>query len=234
VTDDRTEMKARGLKTAELNMQKSRKADAPVQVKICGLRRPEDIEIVNQTLPEYCGFIVEYDKSFRSVSREEVKNLVQNLDKRVCPVGVFVDPDPGLPAAMAREGIISMIQLHGNESPEMIRRLQAAARVPVVKAFIIRDYEDLQRAVNSPSDEILLDGGKGEGKPFAWEQIRRYRQEHGSIRPFFLAGGLTEENLREAIESTGPKAVDLSSSVEINRFKDRQKVENIIRLARGS
>ena len=89
-----------------------------VKIKICGLRRLEDIEAVNEFCPDYAGFIVDVPRSFRSVTPEKLKELTEGLRKEIIPVGVFVDAPEDLPARLLNEGIIGMAQLHGSEDEE--------------------------------------------------------------------------------------------------------------------
>lgn len=196
--------------------------DGRTRLKICGLKRQEDIELINRVRPEYCGFIVDYPKSHRSKTEEEVKNLVKNLDPEIISVGVFVNPDPALPIRMLLEGTIKVAQLHGNESDDMIRQIKQVTGCPVIKAYIIQSTEDVERAAASPADSVLLDKGRGDGAVFDWSLIRDLN------RPYFLAGGLDASNLAAAIETLHPFAVDISSGVETDKYKDPEKVTEII------
>lgn len=196
------------------------------KIKICGLRRDEDIGIVNDYMPDYAGFIIDFPASFRSLPHEEVKNLTSKLDKRILPVGVFVDSPMEIVIELLKEGVIGAAQLHGSESPEYIMKVQEATGKPVIKSFIMKDEEILEAAESSPASMILLDAGKGSGQTFNWDLLS------GFSRPYFLAGGISEENISHAINTLRPYAVDISSSVETDRFKDRQKVKNIIEIAR--
>lgn len=196
------------------------------KIKICGLRRDEDIGIVNDYMPDYAGFIIDFPASFRSLPHEEVKNLTSKLDKRILPVGVFVDSPMEIVIELLKENVIGAAQLHGSESPEYIMKVQEATGKPVIKSFIMKDEEILEAAESSPASMILLDAGKGSGQTFNWDLLS------GFSRPYFLAGGISEENISHAINTLRPYAVDISSSVETDRFKDRQKVKNIIEIAR--
>lgn len=199
-----------------------------VKIKICGLRRLEDIEAVNEFCPDYAGFIVDVPRSFRSVTPEKLKELTEGLRKEIIPVGVFVDAPEDLPARLLNEGIIGMAQLHGNEDEEYIKRLQNLTDGrPLIKAFSIKKEEDIARALKSSADYILLDQGKGgTGKAFDWSLIREMS------RPFFLAGGIGPENLDKAISQIQPYAVDLSSSVETEKWKDPEKIRQVVDIAR--
>lgn len=195
------------------------------KIKICGLRRKEDILYVNHALPDFAGFIINFPKSHRSCSADEVRALRTGLDERILPVGVFVDEDPGIVAGLLKEGTIALAQLHGRETPEMIRWLQKETHRPVVKAFKVRTKEDIEEALQSPADYILLDQGYGGGQTFDWDLVPRIE------RPWFLAGGLNSENMSEAIQRLHPWAVDLSSSVEIDKKKDEQLILQAVRAA---
>ncbi len=200
----------------------------PTRIKICGLKTLADIELINEVRPEYCGFIVDYPKSHRSKTEEEVKILVSELVDEVVPVGVFVDPDPKLPIRMLKDGTIRIAQLHGSESDDTIRRVQEATGCQVIKAFIIESEADVERAVSSPADYILLDKGRGEGVTFDWSLVRDIN------RPYFLAGGLNRENIVEAINNLEPFAVDISSGVETDRYKDPIKVREMVTMVRNT
>ena len=93
------------------------------RIKICGLRRPEDIAAVNEARPDYCGFIVEYPKSRRSIDRATLRELVRGLREEIVPVGVFVNAPKALVAELLEEGTIQIAQLHGQESQEYIQEL---------------------------------------------------------------------------------------------------------------
>lgn len=197
------------------------------KIKICGLRRPEDIQYVNRAKPDFCGFIIDFPKSHRSLTKEQVRKLVQGLDKEIVPVGVFVNPPMELAEELLQEGTIRIAQLHGQESEEQIRYLQENTGKPVIKAFKIRSEEDVQQALKSSADYILLDQGYGSGKTFDWGLVPKID------RPWFLAGGLTAENLPEAIERLHPWAVDLSSSVEVEGCKDEMLIRRTVEAVRG-
>lgn len=203
------------------------KKSSSVKIKICGLRRPEDIEAVNFFQPDYVGFIVEFPKSFRSVTAEELNGLTAKLDKNITAVGVFVNAPEELLAQLLNEGIIGMAQLHGQEDEDYIRRLRTLTDKPLIKAFSVRSEDDIKNAVKSSADYILLDqGGGGTGKAFDWSLIQEMN------RPFFLAGGIGPDNLERAIQEIHPYAVDLSSSVETDRWKDPEKIRQVVDIVR--
>lgn len=198
-----------------------------VRIKICGLKRPQDIEAVNAAKPDFCGFVIEVSKSSRCVTREQVRELVKGLHKDIIPVGVFVNAPVELPAMLLEEGTISIAQLHGSEDEEYIRKLREMTRKPLIQAFSIRNAQDVERECGSTADYILLDQGSGgTGKTFDWSLIPEIS------RPFFLAGGLGTENLEQAIRQVQPWAVDLSSSLETGGYKDPEKMRKAVEIVR--
>ena len=201
--------------------------DSGTKIKICGLRRREDILAVNEAKPDYCGFIIEFPSSFRSVTADEVRELVKELDPEIRPVGVFVNAPMELVRTLLDDGTLALAQLHGQESKEYIQELKVLTEKPLIQAFSIKSKEDVERARESVADYILLDQGSGgTGKVFDWSLV----DEVG--RPYFLAGGLDVENLREAIGLLHPWAVDLSSSLEIDGMKNAGRICQAVEIVR--
>ena len=197
------------------------------KIKICGLRRREDILAVNEAKPDYCGFIVEFPRSFRSVTADEVRELVKELAPEIQPVGVFVNAPMELVGTLLDDGTLALAQLHGQEDESYIRELKTYTDRPIIKAFSIKTTEDIEKALQSPANYILLDqGGGGTGKTFDWSLIPEIR------RPFFLAGGIGSANLEQAIREIYPYAVDLSSSVETEKWKDPAKIRQVVDIVR--
>lgn len=199
------------------------------KIKICGLSRPEDITYINETKPDYCGFIIDVPKSRRNVSISKVRELVQNLESQICPVGVFVNKDCGEVVQLLNEGTIQIAQLHGQEDEAYIKKLKSLTDHPVMKAFSIQEKKDLDTAAASSADLILLDHGKGgTGETFDWSLLEGWTK-----RPYFLAGGLNPENIPEAIQRIHPWGIDLSSAVETDGKKDREKVLQAVKTVRN-
>ena len=198
------------------------------KIKICGLYRTEDIDYVNEAKPDYAGFIIHFPKSHRNLSIDEVGRLTRRLDESITSVGVFVDEDADTVISAMKQNVIRMAQLHGHESADYIRRVKEAAGKPVIKAFTVRSADDVREAELSPADYILLDYGKGEGKPFDWHLL------DGLERPYFLAGGVTAENLPQILTDIRPWAVDISSGVETDKVKDREKIARVVELVRAA
>jgi len=197
-------------------------------IKICGLKRDKDIDIVNRYKPDFAGFIIDFPKSHRSVTREEAKNLSAKVSSDIKKVGVFVNQPIENVISLLKDGTIDIAQLHGSESNDYIRQVQTETRKTVIKAFEIRSEADIEKACCSPADYLLLDQGKGGGKTFDWSLIKKKPD-----KPWFLAGGLSVENLDDALESVHPWAVDISSGVETNGFKDEKKIRQVIEITRN-
>lgn len=195
------------------------------KIKFCGLSRACDIEWVNEIRPEYVGFVFA-PKSRRHVSFEKALELKRLLDPTIKAVGVFVDESPEKIAALFNKGIIDMVQLHGSEDEEYIMRLRTFTGSSIIKAFPIKTLQDITAAKNSSADFILLDSGGGTGTVFDWKLIRDL------TRPYFLAGGLTPQNARSAIDLFNPYALDVSSSLETGGFKDKEKMTAFMKAVR--
>ena len=207
-----------------------------VKLKICGMRRAEDIEMANSYKPDYIGFV--FAESPRKVSYEQAKELSDLLSEDIVPVGVFVNEHMKLIVDLFKDGIIEMAQLHGDEDEKYIRNLkdksieETGKQIPVINAIEIKegaDYDDeLLKWRDSASDYFILDSGKGSGKTFDWSLIDK--ESEFFKNSIFLAGGLNSENLALAIGEFNPFAVDLSSSVETDGFKDEKKIKKIIEI----
>lgn len=189
------------------------------KIKICGLRRPEDIVYVNEAKPDFAGFIIDVPKSRRNVPREKVRELTALLSPEILPVGVFVNAPMETILSLVTDGTLKAVQLHGQESQSYLEELKKQVAVPLIRAFSIRSPEDLTEAEKSPADFVLLDNGAGgTGETFDWSLLSSFD------RPFFLAGGLRLENITEAVSRFHPYALDLSSGVETDGYKDKEKI----------
>lgn len=188
------------------------------KIKICGLCCPADIDYVNAALPDYGGFVF-YEKSHRNVTPRQVEILREKLMPGIVPVGVFVDAKPRRIKELYDGGVIDIVQLHGEEDDRYIENLRnLLPGVGIWKAFRVRTVSALAAAKSSNADMVLLDNGCGTGQCFDWSLAADFR------RPLILAGGLTPENLSEAIRRFRPFAVDISSGVETEKRKDRVKI----------
>lgn len=210
-----------------------------LKLKICGLRRKEDIDIVNKYNIDYIGFV--FADSPRKVSYEQAKELSALLREDIIPVGVFVNEHMKLIVDLFKEGIIKIAQLHGDEDENYIKNLKAKSleqtghEIPVINAIEINNtdnYDNFNDKLlewrDSASDYFILDSGKGSGKTFDWSLLDKNSEFFKNS--IFLAGGLNSENLDSAIKEFNPYAVDLSSSVETDGFKDEEKIKEIVEI----
>lgn len=188
------------------------------KIKMCGLSRTEDIKFANMIMPEFVGFVF-YEKSSRYVDPVTAAELRWELDYRIAAVGVFVDAPVSFAADLARREVIDAVQLHGSENNEYIAKLRSMVDVPIIQAFRVSSPYDIESAVISYADFVLLDSGTGSGMTFDHSLIK------GLNRPYFLAGGITPENVREAAEKLHPYAVDASSSLEIDGVKSFERMK---------
>lgn len=195
------------------------------KVKFCGLTRVEDIETVNELRPEYIGFVF-WEKSKRNIIPAEAKKLKAVLRDDIKAVGVFVDEDIETVKKISDEDIIDVIQLHGKENDDYIKNIKRLTGKTVIKAYKIRSEEDIIKANESVADYVLLDAGMGQGKTFDWKLIK------GMNREYFLAGGLDIDNVEEALKTLQPYAVDVSSGIETEGKKDREKMKSFMEIVR--
>lgn len=204
----------------------------PCKIKICGLSRFCDILAVNEAIPDYIGFV--FAESSRQVTADRARQLKRELDPRIRSVGVFVNAPIEEILALAGAGgdqAIDVIQLHGDEDAAYMKRLKEHTGLPVIKAIQVRSSTQVQEAEAQPCDYLLLDtysrdlyGGGGAG--FDWGMIPKLS------KPYFLAGGISSENLTQAA-ARRPYCIDISSGAETEGRKDRGKIAGLVHLLRN-
>lgn len=204
------------------------------KIKICGMQRSQDIEIVNEFLPDYVGFIMSTEKKFRrQISIDKAQKLSEILDPMIRPVGVFVNEPIDFIEYICRNDIIERVQLHGNESNDYILELRKRVPNPIIKAIHVSSSAQIAAAEKIPCSQLLFDTAYkdkagGGGVKFNWDLI-----PNKVSKPFFLAGGLNADNIQKAIKQVNPYCVDLSSSVETDGYKDREKVREVVKKVRS-
>lgn len=201
-----------------------------VKIKLCGMFREQDIEYINEAMPDYAGFIVMFPKSHRNIDLETALRLKKRLLPSIGSVAVSVDAPAERLAEFAKSGAADLLQLHGSENAEYIAELRRLTNVPLIKAIKVTSFEDIESAQTLDVDFLLLDSGTGSGKTFDHSLIKREK----ITKPFFLAGGLTPENLGQAIRDIRPFAVDLSSGIETEKLKDREKILAAVKEVRNA
>ena len=201
-----------------------------VRVKICGIANIRDAHGAIEFGTDALGFIF-YPKSPRYVPPEKAKEMIQKLPREMIRVGVFVNQEIEKVKEIARFCDLTLIQLHGDESPQYCSEFPISC---LIKAVSPQSEEDVQKIKDYPVGAILVDAYKpgcygGTGKISDWRLARKVKEAHQLI----LAGGLNTENIREAIEAVRPQAVDINSGVEISPGKkDHKKMRKIIESVR--
>lgn len=202
------------------------------KIKICGLKRKKDIEIVNKYRPDYIGFV--FAESKRKVIKEQAMELRKILNSDILAVGVFVNEDIDKIVDLVEDKVIDLIQLHGDEDKEYIIKLREALSTKqidakIIKAIRVESGDNVKEILmgNDLLDYILFDTYSskeygGTGQAFDWNILKDIKQ------PFFLAGGLNSENVNDAIKTCNPYVVDVSSAVETDGYKDEEKIKEFI------
>lgn len=203
--------------------------------------KPCDIEYANRVKPDFVGFI--FANTRRKISAAQAKQFREALDAEIPAVGVFVNEDISVISSLVQNGCIDLIQLHGEEDADYIRRLREVCDVPVIKAVKVQTVEQIRQAAALPVDYLLLDTYRkgvlgGTGEAFDWELLREAKAAAGDTaegelfgKPYFLAGGLHAGNLREAA-ALGSYGLDVSSGIETDGSKDFTKMVEVMELVR--
>lgn len=216
------------------------------KIKLCGMMKPCDIEYANRIKPDFVGFI--FANTRRKIGATQAKQFREALDAEIPSVGVFVNEDISVITSLVQDGCIDMIQLHGEEDADYIRRLREVCDVPVIKAVKVQTVEQIRQAAALPVDYLLLDTYRkgvlgGTGEAFDWELLREAKIAAGDTaegdtaegelfgKPYFLAGGLHAGNLREAA-ALGSYGLDVSSGIETDGSKDFTKMVKVMELVR--
>lgn len=202
-----------------------------MKIKICGIRRPEDVEIVNEFLPDYIGFIL-VPASKRYVSPEKIVELKKNLDPRIKTVGVVVNESVEKLRKIKNICGLDVIQLHGEESPGFCKELGGR----IWKAIRVKDEDcvDVLEQYAEYTELLLLDTyvdgtHGGTGQSFDWDLIDFLSADYN----IGLAGGITRENAALAKKKVEPELIDVASGSETDGVKDREKIKDIIQIIRG-
>ena len=189
------------------------------QVKICGLSQPEHVAAAVDAGARYVGFVF-FPRSPRAVTAEQAAALALDVPAGVARVGLFVNPDDAALDAVLAQVPLDIIQLHGSEPPERVAEIKALTGLPVMKAVGVAGPGDLDALwdYGLVADMLLIDAKAppgadlpgGNGLPFDWRLLAGRR----IVKPWLLAGGLTPQNVAEAIRLTGAAGIDVSSGVE--------------------
>ena len=198
-----------------------------VRIKICGLTNMEDVAYINQYKPDYAGMVMCFPKSPRNVDDKKAQKLLRNISPDIAKVAVTVSPTVSQLHLIENMGF-DYIQIHKDVDSDVISQ----SRLPVIRAVNVSDNSNIDDTIKylenmTECDKIygvLFDAGvPGSGKTFDWRLIRNDLK-----KDFFLAGGLNSENVKEAISEFNPYAIDLSSSLETDGFKDENKIKELV------
>ncbi|GGE41064.1 N-(5'-phosphoribosyl)anthranilate isomerase [Primorskyibacter flagellatus] len=211
-----------------------------IRVKICGLKRPEDVDAAARAGAVYGGFVF-FPKSPRHLTVEEARALAVEAPVGLAKVALVVDADDALLDAITGAVPLDMLQLHGRETPERVAEVRTRTGLPVMKAIGVAGPEDLAAidVYSRVADQLLIDAKPpkdaalpgGNGLAFDWRllQGRKYW-----TCPWMLAGGLTPDNVAEAVRLTGARQVDVSSGVEsAPGVKDPERIAAFVAAATG-
>lgn len=194
-----------------------------MRIKLCGLFREEDIIYANRAQPDYVGFV--FAESRRKVLPGQAAIWRERLLPGIQVVGVFVNAPAEEIARCAGLCGLDAVQLHGGETEGELQNIRAITGKQIIRAVKVQNRSDVKAALDSSADYLLFDSGTGTGKTFDWRLLA------GVDRPYFLAGGLDEDNLEEARELLHPYCVDLSSGAETGGVKDEGKMRRLTELA---
>jgi phosphoribosylanthranilate isomerase len=203
-----------------------------VKVKVCGIKEPEDARVATDAGADAIGLV--FAESPRRVSAERAREIASVLPDGVLKVGVFVDEEPGEVLRIAREVGLDYAQLHGDEGPEAVAEIRSGG-LGVIKALRVRDAASLGEMERYDADLFMLDAYSekvrgGTGARFDWELAKSLKGRDNIV----VSGGLTPENVREAIRFFEPYGVDASSSLEERPGKKNdERVRRFVRAAKG-
>ena len=197
--------------------------DDVIFVSESGIKTREDIELLEKYQPDYVGFVFAGKK--RKITYDQAKELKKGLLSSIQVVGVFVNEDISFVEKLVKNDVIDLVQLHGQETNEYIKILKQKIDVPIIKAIQIKNDDSFN--VDYDVDYYLFDHGSGgTGESFDWSMLKEVN------KPVFLAGGINLSNIDEALKMN-VYGLDVSSGVETDGFKDREKIKEIVRRARN-
>ena len=182
------------------------------KIKICGITNKIDAVNASGLHVDMLGFVF-YKKSKRYVEPSTAEDIINELPASIEKVGLFVDEGEGRVLEVAEDAGLTMLQFHGDEGPEYCSSFRE--RYKVIKAFRLKDKDDLKKINDYMVDSYLLDNFKtdsigGTGEPFDWKILKDFE----ILKPVILAGGLNPGNIGRAIKEIAPYGVDVSTGVE--------------------
>ncbi len=196
-------------------------------VKICGITTPEDVEYINEAKPDFAGFVMFFEKSRRNIDVQTAKKLLNMTDKSIKRVAVTVKPDITQLNSVKDCGF-DYVQIHGKVPDKILIN----SPVPVLRAFNVSDTEKFYSygKIDNIKGYLFDSQVPGSGKIFDWSLLDKIPRDG---KMFFLAGGLTPENVAKAIKTVNPDGVDVSSGVENVFGKNRRKILEFVNNVRN-
>lgn len=195
------------------------------RIKLCGMHRDEDIDVVNAVAPDFCGFVVNWPKSHHSVDRRKLKRLITRLDPAIPAVGVFVNQPLGYVAELADE-VLDVVQLHGDEENPYITFLRELVDIPIIQTIFLSSQDDVYRANTSKADLIMVEPRTSTASEFDLKLLNQIE------RPYMFSGGLTSEDVAYAAKSSQPWGVNLNMQLETACVKDPDKIRQAVKSIR--
>ena len=206
-----------------------------MKVKMCGMRRKEDIAYANEVKPDAVGYIF-FPKSKRYVTGQQAKEFDQDLDQDILSVGVFVNETIEKVIEIANQVPLDVIQLHGDEDHTYVEQLKQQTDKEIWKVVRVKDTNDIKEAEKLPVDKLLLDTFTEEKDMYGVTgKVMNYNliPKEGISKPFFIAGGLHSNNIKEIIKKVHPYGIDISSGIETDGYKDLKKMKEIMQITGG-
>lgn len=199
-------------------------------IKICGLTKVTEADYLNANHVDFAGFVLFFPKSKRNITIEQAKEIMAHLNATIKKVAVVVKPDLAQIQQIEAAGF-DYIQIHSDIAPTLLEQIQ----LPILKAFNVNDIDtiDRYRSLKNVAGYVFDAHEPGSGKSFDWSMLSDIPRDN---KLFFLAGGISADNVKEAIKKLSPDGIDVSTGVEYNASnktgKDPQKIEEFVRIIR--
>ncbi len=202
-------------------------------VKMCGIRRMQDVLYANEVQPDYIGFI--FAKSKRYIKPQDAAILQKQLDPSIKTVGVFVNEPVDSMLNTAKIVGLDVLQLHGDETEKEIKKIREKSSLEIWKAVRVQTVEDIIKAEELLIDRLLLDSFSKEAYGGTGKVMDIALIEQAKItKPYLIAGGLHRDNLQEIIQRLHPQGIDISSGIETDGYKDLEKMKEIMKITGGN
>lgn len=202
-------------------------------VKMCGIRRMQDVLYANEVQPDYIGFI--FAKSKRYIKPQDAAILQKQLDPSIKTVGVFVNEPVDSMFNTAKIVGLDVLQLHGDETEKEIKKIREKSSLEIWKAVRVQTVEDIIKAEELSIDRLLLDSFSKEAYGGTGKVMDIALIEQAKItKPYLIAGGLHRDNLQEIIQRLHPQGIDISSGIETDGYKDLEKMKEIMKITGGN